>query len=212
MPSKKDSASLIPYPLPEQPEPLPVSHYGAPELRRPSRAVERIDDTIRHFIACMIETMYAENGIGLAAPQVGVNLQIVTIHIPESMQTEHPSASFTPQDKIIYEQMPLALINPVISNPSTQTDIMEEGCLSLPGLAGNVRRSLTITIEYTDLDNVTHSYTCTGMLARCLQHEIDHLNATLYIDRMDPEERRRLEPKLRRLRKQTMKELRQRSY
>lgn len=147
---------------------LKLHKYGSSVLREKAMPVTQIDDEIRELVESMIETMYAEGGVGLAAPQVGVSKKIIII------DTE--------------EQGVIVLINPVIIKREGETK-EEEGCLSVPGIYSPVRRSYSITVEALDLDENKIRITQEGFLAIALQHEIDHLEGYLFIDRLSPAKR-----------------------
>lgn len=147
---------------------LKLQKYGSPILREKAMTVSKVDDEVRELVENMIETMYAEGGVGLAAPQVGVSKKIIVI------DTE--------------EKGVIVLINPVIIKREGETK-EEEGCLSVPGVYSTVRRSSTITVEALDLDENKVRITQEGFLAIALQHEIDHLEGYLFIDRLSPAKR-----------------------
>ncbi len=147
---------------------LKLQKYGSPILREKALPVNNIDGDVRELVDNMIETMYAEGGVGLAAPQVGVSKRIIVI------DTE--------------EKGVIVLINPVIIKREGETK-EEEGCLSVPGIYSPVRRSSSITVEAIDLDEKKVRITQEGFLAIALQHEIDHLDGYLFIDRLNPAKR-----------------------
>jgi len=147
---------------------LKLQKYGSPILREKAMPISKVDDDVRELVENMIETMYAEGGVGLAAPQVGVSKKIIII------DTE--------------EKGVIVLINPVIIKREGETK-EEEGCLSVPGVYSTVRRSSTITVEALDLDENKIRITQEGFLAIALQHEIDHLEGYLFIDRLSPAKR-----------------------
>ncbi|MFW6134592.1 MAG: peptide deformylase [Elusimicrobiota bacterium] len=147
---------------------LKLQKYGSPILREKALPVNNIDGDVRELADNMIETMYAEGGVGLAAPQVGVSKRIIVI------DTE--------------EKGVIVLINPVIIKREGETK-EEEGCLSVPGIYSPVRRSSSITVEAIDLDEKKVRITQEGFLAIALQHEIDHLDGYLFIDRLSPAKR-----------------------
>ena len=147
---------------------LKLHKYGSPLLREKTMPVCKVDIEVRELVNNMIETMYAEGGVGLAAPQVGVLKKIIVI------DTE--------------EKGVIVLINPVIIKREGETK-EEEGCLSVPGVYSAVRRSSAITIEALDLDENKIRITQEGFLAIALQHEIDHLDGYLFIDRLSPAKR-----------------------
>ena len=145
-------------------------------LRQEAAPVEEISADIHPFIENMFETMYAAQGIGLAAPQVGVSKRIVVIDIEE----HHP------------EYPRIALINPVITMTVGQ-ELGEEGCLSLPGVRGMVRRAAIVKVEGLLPDGNKIEFDASNLMARVLQHEIDHLNGILFTDLLRPEDQELLE-------------------
>ena len=149
---------------------LPIRTFGDPVLRDKARPVEQFDDALKRLAEDMILTMHEAPGVGLAAPQVGRPIQLIVFDVSE----EDDGAR--------------ALANPVLKNEWGE-QIDEEGCLSLPGLYFPVKRAQTIWAEGFDLDG--HAVTIEGedLLARVLQHEVDHLNGILFIDRLDSEHR-----------------------
>jgi peptide deformylase len=140
-------------------------------LRTVSAPVERIDDDLRRFLDDMLETMYDAPGIGLAAIQVGVPRRIVTVDVA---QREDEDA----------EPNPMFLINPEILWSSDERDVHEEGCLSIPEYYAEVERPASIRIRYLDRDGKLQEMDADSILAVCLQHEVDHLNGTLFIDHL----------------------------
>lgn len=147
---------------------------GDPVLRRPAEPVPEMDDEIRALMDDMLETMYAADGVGLAAPQVGLSRQVIVLDVRASDTT------------------PIGLANPRIVEQSRELARDEEGCLSLPGLSEVVERSATVTVEGLDRDGELRRIEASGLLARVLQHEIDHINGVLFIDRISPLKRKML--------------------
>lgn len=144
-----------------------ITKLGDPILKSRSRPVERsrlATPEFRNLVRDMTETMIHAQGIGIAAPQVGVGLLVAIINA---------------------KGKPFAIINPRILKRSWRTEQSEEGCLSVPGVYGRVKRARTITVAYTDLDGVERTEEVSGLLARVFQHEIDHLNGTLFVDRVE---------------------------
>ena len=173
---------------------LKIFKYGEKVLREKSEPVAVVTGSLRALAADMIATMHAAKGVGLAAQQVGRTERICVIDIPEGCETEDDEAftSIVP--------MPLVLFNPeIISREGSQLD--KEGCLSFPGLGGSVDRAAQVTCQYLDASNMPQIVTARGFLARALQHEIDHLDGVLYIDRMSAVERLSHAAKLKRLAK-----------
>ena len=145
---------------------LPIRRAGDPVLREKARRVRRPDDSISKIIEDMWVTMYDAPGVGLAAPQVGIPLKIVVIHVPD--------------------HEPFALLNPEIVKRSGER-LVDEGCLSVPGFRGEIKRSLKVLVK--GIDPVTGKEVRiraeNDLLAECLEHEIDHINGILYIDYLD---------------------------
>ncbi len=148
----------------------------APILRQKAAAVERIDDDLLQLIEDMFETMYAVEGIGLAAPQVGILQRVIIVDI-EAHFCEYPL---------------IALINPVITEAIGE-ELGEEGCLSLPGRRGIVRRAMEVTVEGMLPNGKKIKFNADSLMARVVQHEIDHLNGILFIDRLIAEDQKLLE-------------------
>ncbi|WP_062227325.1 peptide deformylase [Aureimonas frigidaquae] len=137
-----------------------------PVLRVTSEPVERIDDAVRELAADMLETMYDAPGIGLAGIQIGVPRRILVIDLAKDEEPRNP----------------LVVINPTILSVSDERSLYEEGCLSIPEYYAEVERPARLRISFQDLDGKTQERDADGLLATCLQHEIDHLNGTLFID------------------------------
>jgi peptide deformylase len=154
---------------------LTVRLYGDPVLRQVASPVREVTAEIKRIIADMTETMWHQVGIGLAAPQVGLPYRILVMDNGEGAVQ--------------------ALINPVIESRSG-TIREEEGCLSLPGVFGMVERSKTITVRAMDADGKPVSFEATGLKARIVQHELDHLDGVLFIDRLPPVTRDRIKKKI----------------
>jgi peptide deformylase len=159
-----------------------IELLGAEVLRKPAVDVEAVDDELRGLIHDMFETMYDAEGIGLAGPQIGVSRRVIVVDVREE------------------EQKPFALINPHILDTSKDRDRAEEGCLSIPGVAGVVERAQKVVVEGLDENGETIRIEADGLLARCLQHEIDHLEGVLFVDRLSPLKRNMVLKKYRSLR------------
>lgn len=157
---------------------LSIVQYPDPILRQKAKPVSAVTDEVIAVAQQMIRLMMQAEGVGLAAPQVGLPWRLFVAHVPEGegrhASSTPPSATLTPQ---IY-------INPVLSKPTGEIEPFEEGCLSLPDIRGEVFRPPTISITALGLDGLPFTTTATGLLARCWQHEVDHLDGTLIIDRM----------------------------
>ena len=165
------------------------------------KRIERVTPEIRQLAADMLETMYAAEGLGLAAQQVGQALLLTVIDVATS---DRPSELFIdgkPQD--LDASMPLVLINPQIRNPEGE-QVGAEGCLSIPEVNADIRRAERVTVRAQKLDGQEIVFECTGLLARAAQHEIDHLNGILFIDRMDAATRVSFDGKLKKMQKETL--------
>jgi peptide deformylase len=176
----------------------PIIKYGDPVLREQARSVGEVDEEIREFATDLLETMYAANGVGLAAQQVGRPLSICVVHVPAELDKHEESGeSFNPG-----VMMPLVLFNPrVTDSEGAQTG--EEGCLSFPEITLDVERPFEASIEYMDLQGEARTLDCCGFLARAVQHEIDHLDGVLFIDRVSSLKKLSIGGQLKRLRKKT---------
>jgi peptide deformylase len=150
-----------------------------PRLRLVSKPVATITDDVRALVADMFETMYAAPGIGLAAIQVGVPQRVVTLDLAKKDEPKQP----------------LVVINPELVWSSEDRSTYEEGCLSIPEFYEEVERPAQVKVRYTDLDGQAHEVEANGLLATCLQHEIDHLNGVLFIDHISKLKRDRVTKK-----------------
>lgn len=160
-------------------------HVGAdPVLRKQCEPITEITPEIKNLAVRMITTMFENEipGIGLAAPQVGISKRMIVLGIYESV-SDLPANSL-PGDIFLAQRMPLALINPEILSFSAESESMEEGCLSVPNVHGEVVRPKSITFRATLINGEQVLLTCSNLTARCLQHEIDHLNGILFTDRV----------------------------
>jgi peptide deformylase len=169
---------------------LPIHYFGDPVLRARGEPIESITPEIIQLAHDMIETMIANNGVGLAGPQVGKKLRIYIFR-----------DEWVDKDGKYQLGEPVVVINPVLSNPSKETETQLEGCLSLPGLHVEVERPLSLHIRYQNLKGEFVETTLKGFLARVNAHENDHLNGTLHIDRASPKEKKQMEPVLREIKK-----------
>ena len=173
---------------------LRVYKYGEAILREKAVPVVLVDDRLRKLADDMVETMHEAKGVGLAAQQVGRTERMCVIDIPEGCDEAEDEAFNAPIP------MPLVLFNPeLVSQEGSQRD--KEGCLSFPNVGGSLTRAAQVTCQYLDSDNRPQMITARGYLARALQHEIDHLNGILYIDRMSAVERLACAAKLKKLAK-----------
>ncbi len=157
---------------------LKIRLYGDPCLRKISDPVEQVGPGERLFIKSMIVTMHEGKGVGLAAPQVGVNRRIFVADIGEG---------------------PVVFINPKILKKSRTSDFLEEGCLCMPGVTVNVKRPTKVVVEYTTEDNKVIQKVCDSLMARVVQHENDHLDGKLIVDYAGLKEKAQIRPQLKEL-------------
>ena len=144
----------------------PIRYLGDPILRRPAKKVRLVDDSIRRLVDDLIESMLAAQGVGLAAPQIGVGLRIIVLGMPE--------------------EEPFALINPSVARRSGERRLEGEGCLSVPGYRGVLARSERVTVKALNIDGKQIRIRARDdLLAQALEHEVDHVNGILYVDRLD---------------------------
>jgi len=182
---------------------LSILQYGDPILRAKGKRIEKMDDRIRELAQNMIETMHGASGVGLAAQQIGEAIQIAVIDI--SQVEDRPSTMKLNGRNIAPETaMPLVLINPQI-DLSGETEMGTEGCLSFPEITGEIERAKSITVRAQNLDGDPIEIETSGFLARAIQHEVDHLNGILFIDRMSSVAKTSLSSKLKRLQKETQR-------
>jgi peptide deformylase len=180
---------------------LPILQYGDPILRAQGKPIEEIDDRIRELAANMIETMHAAHGVGLAAQQIGEALQLTVLDI--SAVEDRPSTlKLDGKDADPNSAMPLVLINPEIELHG-EMEIGVEGCLSFPEITGDIERAHCVMVRAQNLEGITIQIGAGGFLARAIQHEHDHLNGILFIDRMRSAAKAALSSRLRRLQKET---------
>ena len=174
---------------------LEIVQYGHPALRAKGRRIEKIDARIRALAQDMLETMHAADGVGLAAQQVGMPIQLCVIDVTEVK--DRPSALGIAGNPVEIEaHMPLVLVNPEVETfGKPQSGV--EGCLSFPGVRTDVTRPYGVRVRAQTLDGSVLEFEADGLLARALQHEYDHLQGILFIDRVSVLERRRIESEVR---------------
>ena len=164
----------------------PLTYYGNPVLREKGKTVETFDSDLNRLVSDMIETMYAEEGIGLAAQQIGVAQQICVVDVRPPKESEiHFNYSYDGKSTPLDLFMPLAIINPEVEITDATESLYQEGCLSFPNILGNVSRAIAIRCRFQDTDGHSHTLEADGLLARCILHEVDHLNGVLFIDTME---------------------------
>jgi peptide deformylase len=187
---------------------LTILEYGDPILRAKGKPIEDIDNRIRELAANMIETMHAANGVGLAAQQVGEALQLTVLDV--SLVEDRPSTlKLDGRDVDPKAAMPLVLINPELELRG-QTEVGVEGCLSFPEITGDIERAKSVIVRAQTLESETMQIEARGFLARAIQHEGDHLNGILFIDRMNSAAKAALSSRLKRLQRETRRGIRHR--
>jgi peptide deformylase len=157
---------------------LNVLRFPDERLRTKAATVVEVNNDVTQIIDDMLETMYDENGVGLAATQVNIHQRIVVINVSEDKDQSY------------------VLINPEIISHSNETEINEEGCLSVPGCYAKVDRYTEVTVKALDRDGKEFTLTATELLAICIQHELDHLDGKLFVDYLSPLKRQRIKTKL----------------
>jgi peptide deformylase len=160
------------------PETLPILRYPDPRLHTVAKPVAAVDERIRSLIPRMLATMYEANGIGLAATQVDVHERLIVIDVSET------------------RDQPMVLINPVIEWASEDKRKGEEGCLSVPGIYDGVERSTAVRVRAQDGEGVERTIEAEGLLAVCIQHEMDHLVGKVFVEYLSPLKRNRIKSKL----------------
>ena len=171
--------------------------YGDPVLRKKGKQIDKITEEIRTLAQDMIETMHDAHGVGLAAQQVGESIQLTVVDVSDS--ESRPSRMWIDGQEVDpKEHMPLILINPQLEL-SRETEIGTEGCLSFPEITADISRAERVKVNALDLDGKPVSFEAEGLLSRAVQHETDHLNGILFIDRMSSATKVTLGSKLKKL-------------
>jgi peptide deformylase len=182
--------------------PLGIVHYNDPVLRTKGEKIAVFDKELAHFADQMIETMHEARGIGLAAQQVGRALQVCVVDLRAADADFDWKLDGSKPPLELF--MPMVLVNPKVSVArKTPTAVLEEGCLSFPEIRGDVERAQVLTTKYFDQHGLPHALECSGLFARCILHEVDHLNGILFIDRMEKTVRAMIDEAVKALAKQT---------
>lgn len=174
---------------------LPIVIYGDPVLRVDCPPVTEVTDEIRQLADDMIETMREADGVGLAAPQVGVELQLAVIDVSHAPELQS-YVCVNGEEAALADWMPLVFTNPKLSFGKMRAE-SSEGCLSFPGVRYQIKRPTEVTAEMTLLDGRVITIETDGLLARAIQHETDHLHGRLFIDRISAADKLRLKRRLR---------------
>jgi peptide deformylase len=164
---------------------LPILQYPDPRLHTVAKPVAAVDARIKKLVADMLETMYDANGIGLAATQVDVHERLVVIDISEQ------------------RDQPLVLVNPEITWASAEKQVSDEGCLSVPGIYDGVERAAAVKVSALDAEGKLRTVEAQGILAVCIQHEMDHLLGKVFVEYLSPLKRNRIKTKMLKARRET---------
>ncbi|MDR3228944.1 MAG: peptide deformylase [Puniceicoccales bacterium] len=189
---------------------LPICKFGTPVLREKGAPVTVFDDALARLATDMLDTMRAAKGIGLAAQQIGRALQFFVIDIPDGKPGTPLSFAFTLDGREVPREvvMPLAVANPEVEILPDDEWLESEGCLSFPGLNGRVARREKVRMGYQDVSGARHEIICDGLFARCIQHEFDHCQGVLFIDRMEKPDLLKIQTKIKQLKRETAASLR----
>ena len=194
---------------------LNVKTFGNPVLRKKSIEVSEVTPELYTLAENMIQSMIEENGIGLAAPQIGINQRVIAIGVDNLDGTEPMPPGLSPGELQLWNCQPLVMINPIITQVSEELAVLEEGCLSIPGVNVDVVRPAEVQLEATIIFergagrvNRKVNLLCGNLLATCFQHEIDHLDGILFVDRATDEDQKMIKKSLKKLEKSTLKKLR----
>lgn len=171
---------------------LKIYEYPHPVLKEKAAEVAQIDEKIKQLLSDMLETMYAANGVGLAAPQVGISQRMVVIDVEQSEETGKGN--------------PICMVNPKITWASEEMNIHCEGCLSVPKQSAEVERPASVKVKYTDENGDEQEVLAQGLFATAVQHELDHLDGILYIDHISRLKRNMLLKKLKKYREEQKEE------
>jgi peptide deformylase len=180
---------------------LKIVHYNQPVLRKKGNRVTAFNAELTQLAAAMVETMHEAGGIGLAAQQIGQAIQLCVIDLRETERdfTWELDGAKPPLELF----MPMTLVNPEVTELPSDEYIAEEGCLSFPDIRGDVTRRDIVKVKFQDTAGTPHLLVCSGLFARCVLHEVDHLNGVLFIDRMPKKVRSALDKAVKDLAKQT---------
>ena len=177
--------------------------FGSPVLRVKATPVSDVTADFKRLADDMMETMYGAEGVGLAAQQVGRAVSLCVIDVPPELDVDQEGGERSNPDI----PMPLVMFNPRIKERGGPQQRRDEGCLSFPGIHTGVQRAAEVTVFFIDWKGVPKTLHCRGLLARAVQHETDHLNGLLFIDRMDKKTKAELQPELDNLQAATKKEM-----
>lgn len=189
--------------MPIDPSTLRVVNYPDPVLRTKAKPLDAVTDEVRAVARRMIDLMREHDGIGLAAPQVGLSWRLFVIDVPRG--SDDGDVRSPDADPMTATHGPTVYINPALAEPAGAVELFEEGCLSLPDIRGDVVRPPAITVTALDADGRQFTQRTGGLLARCVQHEFDHLDGVLILDRMTQMSRMKVRSALKDLEKRAAK-------
>jgi peptide deformylase len=181
---------------------LPLRYYGDPVLRERAAPVAAVDDELLRLSQDLIETMRLEQGVGLAAQQIGKTVALCVVEVPPDYDTDPEGRRLNPD-----VPMPLVLFNPRVIASSTTLAKGEEGCLSFPGIRAAILRPTCVTVTFLDREGRAAELRLRDFVARVVQHEIDHLNGVLFTDRMSQVKRVALAGQLKRMKRETLEKM-----
>jgi peptide deformylase len=182
---------------------LSIHNFGNPILRQKGKKVKDFDRQLSKLSQDMLVLMRISEGIGLAAQQIGKALQFCVVEVPE--HPDYPMACIWDGKPLSPSLiMPISMANPMVKALPSDEYYYEEGCLSFPGINADVARPERIFVSYQDLDGAEHTLECDGLLARCIQHEVDHLNGVLFIDRMEKKTYAEIKKEVQSLKRETI--------
>jgi peptide deformylase len=183
--------------------PFTIRQYGDPVLRQVGEPVKEFGSALRVLGEAMLVTMHQAKGIGLAAPQIGLSLQLFVAHVND--EDHQPILD----GKVVNcaDIMPILFANASVKIVTGEPEIYTEGCLSFPGITGEVKRIEAAIVDFRDADGAPHTLECRGLLARCIQHEYDHCQGVLFIDRMTRADQLATASKVKKLKRATTNSL-----
>ena len=181
----------------------PIRRYGDPVLRAKGEPVREFGTALWDLGDAMLASMRAAKGIGLAAPQVGLSLQLFVVNVHDEDFKPTLDGKVVDSEEI----MPMLFANATVTVPAGEGEIYTEGCLSFPGITGDVERVEKAIVQFRDADGAPHTLECEGLLARCVQHEHDHCQGVLFIDRMTRAHQLLTATKVKKLQRATAAEL-----
>jgi peptide deformylase len=187
---------------------LRITQYGVSVLDQKGKTVQTFDHELTQLSKDMLEAMHQVQGIGLAAQQVGKAIRFCVVDVPD--HPDYPMACILDGKPLSPSLlMPMALANPEVTTLPSDEYYYEEGCLSFPEIRGDVARPERILVRYQDLDGAQHELECDGLLARCIQHEADHLDGILFTERMEKEVYAEVKSEVKALKKKTLDTLKE---